>query len=435
MPIGIEQLRKLYSAFDPDPVESDLDSLYVDLSDVRGRTAADSVARQLELPIRLASAPTCQLLTGHRGSGKSTELQQLKKLLEAEKWFVVYCQADEDIERNDVDFPEVLVAVIRQTAAQLAQLKPVGITLKPGYFRDRWESLKDLLGREVSFDGLELEAGFGKISAAIRAAPNARAKIRKLLEPDTANWLHAANDVLGVAKLELQKKGFRDLVVIVDDLDKMILRPHDGAGCSTAEYLFIHRHAQMSAFKCHVVYTVPLALAYSLAGNELNNLYGQVPVVPMTKVRLRPPESGDSEPGFDKFRTIISNRLTKAGFRSSEVFTDAVRDSIIRLSGGQPRELMHLVRDALVSRGLPISDDSLKRLVHDRRNTFRRQLRKEHWPIIDQVRRNGEFTRDKDNDPVVRELLDSRAIIQYVNADEWFVENPFIKGMQPPQPS
>ncbi|KKL07242.1 hypothetical protein LCGC14_2587990, partial [marine sediment metagenome] len=41
---------------------------------------------------------------------------------------VVYCEADEDIDRNDVDFPEVLIAVVRQMAAQL---KVVGVQLKP----------------------------------------------------------------------------------------------------------------------------------------------------------------------------------------------------------------------------------------------------------------------------------------------------------------
>jgi hypothetical protein len=46
----------------------------------------------------------------------------------AQKFFVVYCEADNDIDRNDVDFPEVLIAVVRQMAAQL---KTVGVTLQP----------------------------------------------------------------------------------------------------------------------------------------------------------------------------------------------------------------------------------------------------------------------------------------------------------------
>ena len=109
------------------------------------------------------------MLTGHRGSGKSTELSRLRLALEnpdagEARFFVVPIQADDELDRNDIDFPEVLIAIVRQLAEQLR--KRADIELKPGYFKDRWERLKQLLFSEVSFDKLELGTVFAKLSAA-----------------------------------------------------------------------------------------------------------------------------------------------------------------------------------------------------------------------------------------------------------------------------
>ena len=241
----VHQLKKIYAAFDPAPLKPGQHELYVNLDGVRGDAG---IVRHLERKIRLSDKPTCQVLTGHRGSGKSTELGRLQHVLQevddgGDRYFVVLVQADDHMDRNDVDFPEVLIAIVRQLAEDLR--KRVDIKLKPGYFKVRWERIKTLLGSEVSFDGLDLEAGMAKLSATIKDSPDARLEVRKLLEPDTNNWLIAANDVIGKAKQELQAKGYQDLVIIVDDMDKMVTRAHESAGCSTTEYLF------MSCTHCH----------------------------------------------------------------------------------------------------------------------------------------------------------------------------------------
>ena len=351
----------------------------------------------------------------------------------ADRYFVVLCQADEDIDRNDVDFPEVLIAIVRQMAAQLKAR--ANISLRPGYFKDRWERVKKGLGSEVSFEGLELEAGLLKISSAIKSSPDARLEVRKLLEPDTSNWLHATNDVIGQAVLGLRDKGYAGLVILVDDLDKMILRPHDKAGCSTIEYLFVHRAAQLTAFLCHTLYTMPLSLAYSHQEQNIKNAYGgHVPVIPMTKIATQPPRTRSYAPGIEKFREMIGVRLQSAGAAEAKVFaTNEVRDELIRLTGGQPTALMTLVREAIVTHGLPIDAASLDRARHEGQREYARLLRQEHQPLLQQVRRSGKLARTEKNEALFRELLESRAILQYVNKDEWYGVNPLIPA--PSRPS
>ncbi len=377
-------VQQVYREFGTEPLDPDHQAqLYVDLDDARGRM--DAVSR-LEKKIRLAEGrPTCQVLAGHRGSGKSTELLRLKKSLESGKGplFVVYVQADDDIDRNDVDFPDILIAVVRQLATQLKDRE--GISLKPGYFKQRLERVKQCFTSEISFDGFELGVGLAKLSGEIKGSPDARNRIRAALEPDTSNLRVAANDVIGEAVSKLAAAGKGGLVVLMDDLDKMVIRERAGTDVTTDEYLFVHRAAQLTAFACHVVYTIPISLAYSHQEQAIKASFGgHVPVVPMTKVRGRPPEAKPYEPGVEKFRQIIARRLEKADAKEKDVFDGPeVIDELIALSGGQPTELMTLVREALIAHdGLPINAEALERAKIEGRREYARLLREGHWPII-----------------------------------------------------
>lgn len=427
-------LKPIYAAFNPAPLHQGQDDLYIDLDSVRGDS---SVVESMKRKILLSDDPTCQVLTGHRGSGKSTELWKLRQTLESptsapNRFFVVQVRADDDLDPNDIDFPDVLIAIIRQLATQLKELEQ--IELKPGYFKDRWQSLKALALTPVDFDGIELGASMAKLSATLRSSPEARKKIREALEPDTNNWISAANDVIDEALLELRQKRYRGLVIMVDGLDKMITRSHESAGCTSTEYLFVHRSAQLTAFRCHLVYTVPIDLAYSHHGNTIKSLYGGAfPVVPMTKVETPPPKPKAYSRGIAKFREIIAARVAKAGAVEADLFeSDRIRDELIKLTGGQPTELMTLIREAIVTDGLPIGSNGVKRVRLEAMRNYRRQLRADHWPLIEEARATGQIIKTTDNDTAFRELLESRALLLYRNDEEWYGVNPAIEELSPP---
>jgi energy-coupling factor transporter ATP-binding protein EcfA2 len=426
-------IQRIYRAFGTGPLTPEQFDLYVDLDPVRGE---QQVAQRLAEKIRLTGSPTHQVLAGHRGSGKSTELYRLQRELEHpsgsdKRYFVVFCKTDEDLDRNDVDFFDVLVTVVRQMATQLKDR--AGISLKPGYFKDRFERMKTALAGEVTLDSLGIDVGLFKIATTIKSSPNARREIRKLFEPDAGNWLHAANDVIGQAVLGLRDKGYAGLVVIVDDLDKMVSRPDDAAGCLTTEYLFVHRAGQLTEFECHMVYDMPISLAFSHYEQRIKtNFGGHVPVVSMTKVMTPPPRCKPYKPGIEKFREVIAKRLTSAGAAESDLFADQrVRDELIYLSGGQPTELMTLVREAVVTKGLPVTSDSLRRAQTEGRKEYARQLREEHLPLLAEAAKTGWVKHAAANENAFRELLEMRALLQYENDKEWYGVNPQIGDLLP----
>jgi pantothenate kinase-related protein Tda10 len=88
--------KKIYNAFDPKESLLPDDPRYVECSEARGSVRllsrmADTVK---------ADKPTCQLLSGHRGCGKTTELTRLRRLLEESFYVVVYCEVDDYTDVN-----------------------------------------------------------------------------------------------------------------------------------------------------------------------------------------------------------------------------------------------------------------------------------------------------------------------------------------------
>ncbi|MFN6569562.1 hypothetical protein [Dendronalium sp. ChiSLP03b] len=105
--------------------------------------------------ILLSDRKTCQLYAGHRGAGKSTELLRLQKNLNDRGCFVVYFAADDqDIEPEDAQYTDILLACTRRLLEALkdnANPEPLLSWLK-----SRWHELKDLLP-DVYLDGLSVE--------------------------------------------------------------------------------------------------------------------------------------------------------------------------------------------------------------------------------------------------------------------------------------
>ena len=207
------------------------------------------------------------LFTGHRGGGKSTELLRLQDKLAHppngdKPLFVVYFEADEeDLDVNDVDFPDLLLAVIREVAKSLRVREKV--ELRPTWLNRFMDDLRQLLGSEVVFEKLDLDAKIAKFTAAIKSSPNARNDIRKALEPNVSNLIQATNDLLQEAVIHLKGLGYRDLVRIVDNLDRIVLRDIPDSQFNTHEQLFINRGTQLTQIGCHVVYTLPISMLFS----------------------------------------------------------------------------------------------------------------------------------------------------------------------------
>jgi hypothetical protein len=404
---------------------------YIDFSPVRGNKIIESLKRTIA--IISPNEPTCQLFTGHIGCGKSTELLRLKTDLEQQGFHVVYFESSQDLDMADVDITDILLSIARQVSESLETVK---IKLHPGYFANLFTEVVDFLQTPIEIEAeAELSVGIGKITAKTKESPKLRKRLREYLEPRTAGILESINkELLGRATSELKRRGKAGLVVLVDNLDRVDIRPL-ASGRTQPEYLFIDRGDQLRKLNCHVVYTIPLALIFSNDCETLKNRLGgglTTKVLPMIPVRYR--TGTEFSEGMELLRQMVVVRAfphestEKQLQLITEVFdTPDTLNRLCRVSGGHVRNLLGLLFDCLRQEDPPISRICLERVIRERRDALMSSIDDQEWELLFQVVQQQTVKGDAE----YQTLLRSMWVFEYRDHDGcWYGINPALEEAQ-----
>ena len=425
-------ITNLYNSFDPDKALPAGDPVYVDLKAVRGDS--DIIRDFGHKILRSPNRNTCQLYVGHRGGGKSTELLRLKADLEKKSCFVVYFAADEeDIDQEDAQYTDILIACTRHL---LKALKDANTQPLFDWFKERWQDLEDIASLEITVQDLKVEnliPLFAKLSTTIRAIPTERAKIREKLNPHTVTLLSALNLFIQDGKGKLSG-GKTQLVVIADNLDR--ITPILKADRTNHDEIFLDRANQLKGLACHVIYTIPISLAYSIRAAELRNLYDGDPLA-LPMVMIQKQDGSLCSDGLELMKTIIAKRVSQVSPTRSlekDIFENKeVLERLCLMSGGHMRNLMFLIESAIDHvNSLPITTRAAQRAITQARDVFRSTVDDKQWEILADVYRNKAI---KNNDEY-RKLLFNHCILQYVDFDEqeemqrWYDVHPLILGVK-----
>lgn len=431
-------LKKLFNAFDPFRPLAASDPAYVDCREVRGD---EEITVDLGREILMSDRVTCQLYTGHRGAGKSTELLRLKQHLEGNGFRVVYFAADQDdIDAEDAQYTDILLACTRNLLKELRgpEQNPVR-----RWFESRSTELRELLGSEVQLENLSMDAqisAFAKLTATVKASPQTRTKIRQMVEAHTVSLLAALNEfVLEAMKATPQLTPER-LVVIADNLDRIVpvISGPESDEKSNHDRIFIDRSEQLKGLNCHVIYTVPISLVYSGRATDLRDNYGADPqALPM--VMVRQPDGVRYEPGLEKIKEVIRARVYgMAGVNRDWCLAERIfdgeetLDNLCLMSGGHLRNLMLLMQEATKRTAvLPIAKKAVLRAMTEARSTYRNTVYEQQWKLLAEVAQ----TKQVRNDAAYRELLFNRCILEYRAVDgdgelrAWYDVHPLIQGI------
>ncbi|MEW6499220.1 MAG: ATP-binding protein, partial [Cyanobacteriota bacterium] len=322
------------------------DQYYIDLSSVRG---SQLVSDFKEAITTASDEPTCQMLAAHLGCWKSQELQRLKAELESEGWHVTYCQATQDVDLADVEILDILLMLARQVSASV---EPLGIKLKSRYFSILFKAIALILQFPVEGSPeANLSIEISKLTNALKNNPQFRFQLRVYLECRTQEILKAINEeLLGTAIKELKHRGYKGLVMIVDELEGVTNR-RLALVRMQPESLFIDQAAYLHHLNCHMVYTLPVALMFSQEYAALNHhLGGEVAsnILPMVPMRQR--DGSDCEEGIALLRQVVLVRAfphvepEQRLHLISEVFDrPETLDRLCRVSGGYVRYLLALL--------------------------------------------------------------------------------------------
>ncbi len=424
-------LRDVFNAVDPArPLQSG-DPRYVDCTAVRGN---EDVVNQLFRTIDWSDTVTAQLFTGHRGCGKSTELLRLKDRLERANYAVIYFEADDILDLNDIEYSDILVAIARQVHDGL---RNAGVELDAELLEQILDWFAEVVSERQYVEEAKVEVQaeaklstppiistfaqlMAKVTGQLKTGVESKHNIRLRLDPQITQLIENVNLLLSDGQAKLRKAGKQGLVVIIDNLDRISFRPLSEGQRNTHDALYIEHGEQLRSLRCHLVYTVPIAMHYSKQATVLRGIFPESLILPMVKTRTK--DGGTSDEGVQALREILAHRI-----QLEEVFEEQALDLLCGICGGHPRDLMIAVRYACTYAQAryprPIDVASVEKAIERLVNEYSRMIPEEHLPLLVRVHK----TKRVENDDNHRAMLHNLSVLEYVNgAPPWHDVHPVV---------
>ena len=376
------------------------------------------------------------IFTGHRGSGKSTLLGEFCRQMD-DRYFVVFFSISDLVEMSDINHVTILFAMALKLmeAAEEREIK-LGPKTKKAFYQ--WFS-KHTKTESTSIDStLEIEAGgeaganawFVKFFAKLKATLKANSVIRQEITTEFARRISDLVDRVNDIALAIKAASGQDVLVVIDDLDKLDLEIVDRVYRNNISALF------QPQFR--IIYTIPMAATrdMSLRGIIRNATNNRIQSMWATKFFPR----GDDkklnampvEESVKVFEEILYKRIPH------QLIEPEVARSMILKSGGALREFIRLASQCckicLVQLrrnpdqpDMKITAEVLERAAADLRIEFTEPLGQNGYEILVEVY-EGYAPKDGMNQTFL-DLLHTLYVLEYRNDDLWFGVHPIVQDL------
>jgi len=425
--IPIATLRKYFASCDPnEPLMWPEDPRYVELDDgvaVRGDDGSCIESLKHILMIAEARGKSCQLFTGYSGTGKTTELYRLKRDLErmpGDASHVVFLDAELYLDRyTPLTISDMLRVIAYHLDGEATRAEGNEPDQGPGYLTRLWGWLQsDIDLKEVGF-----ERYGAKLMFEIKDNPNFRQKAEEALQLRFREFAEEARQVIdeAVHRLRKARKASR-IVLIVDGLEKMTaLRPEDRPRMEESIEMVFSSHAEWLKLPCHVIYTFPLWLRFRTT--DLSTRYhAAIQTLPMIKVRHR--DGGPHEEGIDRLAELVRRRLEDPEPLFGADWKQTLRP-LLEASGGYPRDLLRLVRDAITrARSFPIAPKVIQRVIELLTEEYEMGARLADLDVVAHIARTQSLPLGAEKLQAASWLFDRWLILTYRNGKEWYDIHP-----------
>jgi hypothetical protein len=394
-------------------------TLHEDLSPVQG---GDRIGR-IELRIREASrSPLRELVTGHAGCGKSTELLRLAAELRKPKhgaaFHVVYLDAYDYLNPHEVRLPQILMALL--VALSEEPRWDLRRTRTGPVLWDRVRKILGGLGRELAKD-LTNDSGLPLLRSLFRVDLNLARGFRKASDDHIQELLALTRDLITEVAGQLPPE-IRDVVFVIDNLEKLPDSETEGGG-SLHETLF-GRELPLLDIPAHLILTYPIALNYAAIGLGHQFAHAKQTTIPMVGVRDRPEAAprGDALDGLAALRRLLARRVAlDSVFDGAAAVTEA-----LRLSGGCVRDLLRIVGDLPSYGAQPYALGQVRAVAAELVNDYERMLQgKPYLGLLHAIADTGEFPAAT-TDEWKRQLLMNLVVLEY-NTGTWYDVHPLVK--------
>lgn len=420
------------------------DVRYVDIAAGRGATDLE------QLRIHLTDADASQnrfaavAFTGHRGSGKSTELLRLEHDLR-HRFTCLHLYVDDNL-LGDCDYTDLLLwlvdDLVRKFTNEELPLDEKLVDDVLGWFAEKTLDSVRTVKKEIRAEATaEAKAKAGlpwlsvmllaRVKSSFLGSSEQRTLIRRKLQSYSSDLIRKVNLLLDNAQTALERGGKRpDLLIVQDNLDRL--------QTDAARRLFHENGDLLKSLHAHVIYTVPIPMV--LSPYNIGNVFEQTFTMPM--VRICDPDGQEFKAGVDALVELLAARLD-----IDVVFEGAdVPRFLAKMSGGSVRDFIRLVSYAqLVARAVKkdrMDRDSAAHAVKKLRLDFERLLipGQVYFPLLAQIHRHKQLTLPKDTEPDVKKVQTDReffsqlifngSVLEYNGERNWYDVHPVVQEIE-----
>lgn len=333
------------------PLASD-DNRYEDLSSARGEDTAS------RLKSRITRSEQGEFIhvafVSHRGAGKTTEILRVCDHLKYTH-FSYYFEANAQLDERHITTEDLLLSLAMGIEDHF---KKSGLALPEKLTGDVQNWFSEIVkstewGTHLSAD-LATEAGAGgeipffaklkvELKALLRTESKYRTQVQEAFRRYPGTLLRYMNNLLDAAN---QRLGDKQLLVIIDNLDRYDPKVVD-------ELLF-KGGRPLRELHCHLIVTPPIALYYKPLSEPIHQAFH---AELMYTVRLRTQEQAYN--AFDpkgSGRRLLLEALDKRMDVAKLIPDVAAQDRLLSASGGAIRDMLRLVREAIIGAPLAVLD-------------------------------------------------------------------------------
>ncbi len=402
-----KDLREAYNNFYVEPLKE-----YQEIADFYvPRPGSVSPMQDLLDRIQLASRREKYLFLGFRGSGKSTELYRLEAALDRDRFLVVNYSIRDDLNLSDFDFHDFFVSMALKVY-DIARVE--GIALHPDIekdFLDFTRRITSITEEEVTSQSSAGLSWSQILTLKLSREAKTRECLRKELDQKISDLIQRLNWLI----VDIEERSGKELVIIVDDLDKL-------ARGQQSEDFFYKNYQLLIEPSCFVVYIFPIPLAFHPQYENVRHAFDGDVILLQMPVKRRNGEPHVEGRGF--YRDVISRRIDLA------LLEDGVLDLAVD-STGKLSELVEVMKEASLNayrKGQKrISKENVASALDKLRMTFDRTLTQAHKNKLLEIDSCKEGREEGPDSVLTRELLFSLTAVEYQDEEgRWCEIDPML---------
>ena len=434
------ELDLILQACDPGKPLSPGDYRYADFTVLRQGVSVKQLERDL-MARRNAGQCLHACLSGHRGSGKSTELLFLKQWADDKGFFTVRTEVDDALGMIALESADLFLLAARSVEAAMEE---AGHPIPSEKLRHiaQWFAEVVREDEEKTHSELNTEAGiqlggtifslgslFAKFTAGLKANSDHAVKTRQKIRNYPDHLADLTQELLQSANAILQKQGKpHGLLLLFDNLDRYEPEVID-------KTLFRGR-SLVERLACHAIFTIPIALEYEPLSGAIQDCCGFSLVLPMLGMRHKsdPWARTVAESQFDPVAVAAVRNALEKRIVISRLFENGDdADLLIKMSGGCIRDLMHLLTLSFRHTTEPdrLTTLAVRKAIRQMRATYLRQLNTDDYARLAHIARYKKMRPEADAivaSRQMRHLLFHRYALKYLDEDDrpWIDVHPLV---------